>query len=175
VNSSGFQEIVILPNNANVVLTARQVAQLTPHRVHVIATETAPQGIAALLAFNFQADMQTNVGAMQQAAHAVHTVEVTRAVRDAEVDGLGVEAGQLLGIYDGRVITAASTADEALLASVDHARSNELEIVTIYWGAESSEGAAQNVASKIRHAHPGLAVEIVEGGQAHYPYVVSLE
>src|SRR6266852_3909237 len=87
VNSSGYQELIILPNNSNIVLTAKHVQELTPHKVTVIPTETAPQGIGALLAFNFQADMQTNVGAMEQAAHAVHTVEVTRSVRDAEIDG----------------------------------------------------------------------------------------
>src|SRR6266851_9909652 len=75
VNSSGYQELIVLPNNHNIVLTARQVQELTPHTVKVIPTETAPQGIGALLAFNFQADMQTNVDAMEQAAHAVHTVE----------------------------------------------------------------------------------------------------
>src|SRR5439155_21663903 len=130
VNSSGYGELIILPNNSNIVLTAKHVQELTPHSVTVIPTETAPQGIGALLAFNFQADMQTNVAAMEQAAHAVHTVEVTRAVREAEVDGHSVQAGQFLGIYDGQVISATSGADEALFASVDHARSNELELVT---------------------------------------------
>ena len=83
----------------------------------MVPTETVPQGIGALLAFNFQADMQTNQAAMEQAAHAVHTIEVTQAVRDAEVDGLSVEAGQFLGIYDGRVVAAAESADEALLSA----------------------------------------------------------
>src|SRR4030088_1202654 len=85
VNSCGYKELIILPNNSNIILTAQHVQELTPHMVTVVPTETAPQGIGALLAFNFQADMQTNVAAMARGAHAVHTVEVTRAARDAEV------------------------------------------------------------------------------------------
>jgi uncharacterized protein len=175
VNSSGYQELIILPNNSNIIMTARHVQDLTPHTVTVVPTETAPQGIGALLAFNFQADMQTNVEAMEQAAHSVHTVEVTRSVRDAEVDGVQVKAGDMLGIYDGRIVSVSSRADEALLRTFDHAPVDALEIVTIYYGAGASDEAAQAVAAQIRHAHPGLAVEVVAGGQPHYQYVASLE
>jgi DAK2 domain fusion protein YloV len=175
VNSSGYKELVILPNNTNIVLTAKRVQELTPHKISVVPTETAPQGIGALLAFNFQADMQTNVGAMEQAAHAVHTVEVTRAVRDAEIDGLPVKAGDVLGIYDGHIVGSSASADEALLRSFSHAPIDSMEIVTIYWGEGASDAEAHAVSASIRQAHPGLAVEVVEGGQPHYPYVVSIE
>jgi DAK2 domain fusion protein YloV len=175
VNSSGYKQLIILPNNSNIVLTARQVQELTMHEVTVVPTETAPQGIGALLAFNFQADMPTNVGAMEQAAHAVHTVEVTRSIREAEVDGVKVKAGNMLGIYDGCVVEVSDSAEEALLSTLGRAPIDSLEIVTIYHGATASEAAAQGVAARIREAHPGLAVEVVEGGQPHYPYVVSLE
>jgi dihydroxyacetone kinase-like predicted kinase len=175
VNSSGYKELVILPNNSNVVLTARQVQELTPHRVAVVATESAPQGIGALLAFNFQADMQTNISAMEQAAHAVHTVEITQAVRDAEVDGHQVTAGQMLGIYDNHVVAATDTPDAALLAALEQAPLLSMEIVTIYFGKDASEADAKAVAARIRDAHTGLDVEVVAGGQPHYPYVVSLE
>jgi DAK2 domain fusion protein YloV len=175
VNSSGYKELIILPNNSNIILTARHVQELTPHKVSVVATETAPQGIGALLAFNFQADMQTNVGAMDQAAHAVHTVEVTRSVRDAEVDGLEVKSGDMLGIYDGRIVAVADSPEQALLRTFDTAPTEALEIVTIYYGAGATDTDAQKVAARIREAHPGLPVEVVEGGQPHYPFVVSLE
>jgi fatty acid kinase len=175
VNSSGCKQLVILPNNGNVVLTARQVQELTPHEVQVIATETVPQGIGALLAFNFQSDMQTNVVAMEQAAHAVHTIEVTRAVRDAEVDGMSVREGEYLGICNGRVVVSSPTVDGALLTALTHGHVEEMEIVTIYYGESATQAGAEDVAARIREQHSGLAVEIVEGGQPHYPYVVSLE
>ena len=119
--------------------------------------------------------MQTNVAAMEQAAHAVHTLEVTRAVRDAEIDGLTVKSGELLGIYDGRIVTTSNSADEALLGALSHAPVDGLEIVTIYHGVGASQDQAQTVAARIREAHPGLDVEVVDGGQPHYPYVASLE
>ncbi|HYW86492.1 MAG TPA: DAK2 domain-containing protein, partial [Chloroflexota bacterium] len=175
VSSSGYKELVILPNNKNIVLTAHHVQELTPHTVRVIPTETVPQGIGALLAFNFQSDLDTNVAAMEQAAHAVRTIEVTRAVRDAEVDGVQVRTGQMLGIYDGHVAVAADGVEEALLGSLREASVESFEIVTLYHGAGASEDEAQAFAGRIRDAHPGLAVEVVEGGQPHYPYVVSLE
>ena len=175
VNSSGYQELIILPNNSNIVLTARQVQELTPLSVTVVPTETAPQGISALLAFNFQADVQTNVEAMEQAARAVHTVEVTRSVRDAEVDGVPVKVGDMLGLYDGRIVETADTPNLALVRAFEHASIDALEIVTIYYGAGASADSARSIAADMRAAHPGLAVEVVEGGQPHYPYVASLE
>jgi hypothetical protein len=175
VNSSGYKELIVLPNNSNIILTARHVQELTPHTVTVVPTETAPQGIGALLAFNFQADMQTNVEAMEQAAHAVHTVEVTRAVRDAEIDGVQVTAGEMLGIYDGRIVVSSPTADQALLQAFGHAQADALEIVTIYYGAGTAEAEAKTAAAQLRQAHPALSVEVLHGGQPHYPYVVSLE
>jgi DAK2 domain fusion protein YloV len=175
VNSSGHQELIVLPNNRNIILTAKHVQELTAHNVAVIPTETAPQGIGALLAFNFQADMQTNVAAMEQAAHSVHTIEVTRSVRDAAIEDVQVRSGDFLGIYDGRIVVAPPTADEALLETLSLAPVDGLEIVTIYYGAGASEDQARAVAGQIRAAHPGLDVEIVDGGQPHYPYIVSLE
>jgi fatty acid kinase len=175
VNRSGHKELIILPNNSNIVMTARHVQELTPHTVEVIATETVPQGIGALLAFNFQTDMQSNVAAMQQAAHAVHTIEVTQAVRDADVDGVNVRSGEFLGISDGRVIISGPTADDVLLSALGTVVTDALEIVTVYFGSGASEAQAQAVAARVRDQHNGVAVEVVDGGQPHYPYVVSLE
>jgi dihydroxyacetone kinase-like predicted kinase len=81
----------------------------------------------------------------------------------------------MLGIYDGHIVGVSGTADDALLRTFDHAPVDALEIITIYYGADATENDAQGVAGRIRAAHPGLAVEIVAGGQPHYPYVVSLE
>jgi dihydroxyacetone kinase-like predicted kinase len=175
VNRSGYKELIVLPNNSNIVLTAKHVQELTPHTIQVIPTETVAQGISALVAFNFQADMQTNVTAMEQAAEAVHTIEVTRAVRDADVDGLSVRAGQYLAILDGRVTVAADTAEGALLSALSSTPVDEMEIVTVYFGEGASEDQAQAVAARVRDQHSGLAVEVVEGGQPHYPYIASLE
>ena len=131
----GCKELVILPNNSNIILTARHVQELTPHSVAVIPTETAPQGIGALLAFNFQADMQTNSGGDGAGRARGATIEVTQSVRDAEVDGLSVEAGQFLGIADGRIVAASCDCRRgAGVGARDRRRSSDMEIVTIYFG-----------------------------------------
>jgi dihydroxyacetone kinase-like predicted kinase len=175
VSSCGYRELVILPNNPNVVLTARQVNELTPHTVEVVPTESAPQGIGALLAFNFQADLPTNVAAMQRAARSVHTAEVTRAVRDAEVDGISVQAGQWLGIFDGQVVAADESAEAAARRAIERGPLDSLEVVTIYYGSDTTEARARGLAEQVRAARPGLEVEVVAGDQPHYPYIVSLE
>jgi uncharacterized protein len=174
-NRAGYQELILLPNNKNVILAARNAQTLTPHRLQVVPTESVPQGIGALLAFNFQADLDTNVAAMQQAARAVRTVEVTRSVRDAEVDGVQVRAGHMLGLYDGRVLLTDPSPDQALLRVLEQVATDSLEIVTIYYGQDATEAQAEAVAERIRQEHPALAVEVVAGGQPHYPYVASLE
>jgi DAK2 domain fusion protein YloV len=177
VQSCGYREVVILPNNPNIVLTARQVQEFqpTPHTIEVVPTESVPQGIGALLAINFDADLATNVDAMRRAARAVRTVEVTRAVRDAEVDGIAVHIGDWLGIFDSRVVAAAGSPEAAGLQAIQHAPLDTLEVVTIYYGADSSEAPARHLAEQVRAARPGLEVEVVAGDQPHYPYVVSLE
>jgi dihydroxyacetone kinase-like predicted kinase len=176
VQSCGYPEVVILPNNANIVSAARQVQELTPHTIEVVPTESMPQGIGALLAFNFEGDLATNVSAMRRAAKSVRTVEVTRAVRDArDLDGIAVQAGQWLGIFDGRVVAAEDSPGAAGLRAIEQAPLDTLEVVTIYYGADSSEAAARHLADQVRAARPGLEVEVVPGDQPHYPYVVSLE
>jgi dihydroxyacetone kinase-like predicted kinase len=141
----------------------------------VVPSESTPQGIGALLAFNFQADLSTNVAAMTRAARSVRTVEVTRAVRDAEIDGRPVRIGQWLGMFDGKLVTVEPAPEAAALAAVEHGRLESIEVVTIYYGTEATEASARDVAERVRAARPGLEVEIVAGGQPHYSYVVSLE
>jgi uncharacterized protein len=105
----------------------------------------------------------------------VRTVEVTRSVRDAEVDGVQVRAGHMLGLYDGRVLLTDPSPDRALLRVLEQVATDSLEIVTIYYGQDATEAQAEAVAERIRQEHPALAVEVVAGGQPHYPYVASLE
>ncbi len=174
-NRSGYQELLLLPNNPNIILTAHSAQAVAPQRIEVVPTRSVPEGITALLAFNFQADLETNATTMLQAAHAVHTVEITRSVRDAEVDGIAVHVGDVLGIYDGRVLLTDATAERALQGVLEQTATESLEIVTVYFGADATADDAERVAAAVRAAHPGLAVEVVDGGQAYYPYVASLE
>lgn len=177
VNGSGYPQVVLLPNNTNVLLAARHAAALATHAcIDVIETRTVPQGIGALLAFNFQTDLATNVAAMTRAAHTVRTLECTRAVRDAVVgDGLRVGAGEFLALLDGDVVATAPTAEAAVLEALGRAPTASLEIATVYYGQEADEEAANALAAAIRVRASPVEVEVVAGGQPHYPFIVSLE
>ncbi len=100
INSAPTDAVIVLPNNGNVVLTARQAAEMAPKQVRVVPTKSIPQGIAALSAFTFTADLDTNAAEMTEVASGVHTGEVTRAVRDATIGGVAVKSGQVIGLLD---------------------------------------------------------------------------
>lgn len=175
VQRSVYSQVIVLPNNSNIALTARHAAELSTLPVRVLPTASVAQGIGALLAYNFQADLDANADAMTHAASAVHTVEITRAVRDAEVDGLPVKCGQVLGILDGTVVTAGASPLQAALSALAHSTLTAMELVTIYTGEGVADAEAQELAAAIRGSHPALQVDVVEGGQPHYPFILAIE
>lgn len=175
IRSLPQREVVVLPNNSNVIMAARQTAGLIDKRVEVLPTKTAPQGVAALLGFNYQADLAANLRAMSAALGQIQTAEVTTAVRDATADGVSVRAGQTIGLLNGDLVTAAD--DQAaviddLLARMELADS---EIVTIYRGAAVGRPAAEALAERIRAAYEHLEVEVQDGGQPLYDFIISAE
>ena len=170
------QAVIILPNDKNIVLAAQHVQQLTKKVVHIIPTVTVPQGIAALLAFNFQANLETNVQAMMRAtAGNVQTAEITRAVRSITLDGLECKEGEFIGLLNGRL-----TASHQSLAAIAHTMLEQMgagdsEIITVYHGADVSSDDAARFADEIRQRYPRLEVEVLSGGQPHYFYILSAE
>jgi len=168
-------KVVILPNNKNVVLTAQQVESLTNKSVKVVPTETIAQGVTALVAFNPEADFETNAKLMTQAKSTVKTIEITWATHSARLNGLDIKKGQAIGLLDGRLLAVGDGAGEVLcdlLARIDLAKAG---IITIYYGADTDETEAEQVSTGIRQQHPTLEVEVVDGGQPHYNYIVSVE
>ncbi len=175
VNAVSSDKVIILPNNKNIVLTAEQVKGLTDKTIEVIPTKTIPQGVAALLAFDYEADFSTNADLMREARSMVKTIEITRAVRAAQLDGLSIKKKQAIGLLDGDLLAAGKdTQDilEKMLAKIDV---NQNEIVTIYYGAEATPEDANQVSESIREKYPQLQVEVVKGGQPYYDYIVSIE
>ena len=168
-------KVIILPNNKNIVLTAEQVQPLTDKRIKVVPTKTIPQGVAALLTFDYEADFETNAQLMMEALSTVKTIEITRAVRSAHLDGLHIKRKQVIGLLDGDLLAAgASTIDviKKMLAKLDLKKG---EIITVYYGAETEPGEPEQVSASIRELYPQLQVEVVRGGQPHYNYIVSIE
>lgn len=169
------QDVVLLPNNSNIILTARQAQQVSAKHVVVVPTRTVPQGIAALLAFNYQADLDENVALMGEAANAVETIEVTQAVRSAQVNGLAVRDGQIIGLVNGDLVTAGEDVTAVVADLLARVNAAEREILTIYYGEGVAEADAEALAEEMRGRYPDLEIEVLDGGQAHYHYVISAE
>ena len=175
VEKSPAQKVILLPNNGNVVMSARQVPQLTSKQVYVIATDSMPQGIGALLAFNYEADFETNCKAMEAAYQRVQTVEITRAVRSVQIDGINVTAGDVIGLVNGRLVTAGTDLESIVHETLSRMHTEQYEIVTLYYGADIAADTASMMAQRIKEQFPGQEVEVVEGGQPFYSYIISAE
>jgi DAK2 domain fusion protein YloV len=175
IESVPQDKVIILPNNENIVLTARQVPALTTKKVEVVATETIPQGVAALLAFNYDADIETNTSAMEEAKSAVKTIEITRAVRPTRIGDLKVRWRQAIGFVDGELISAGGKPFEVLWEVLESLDIEGSEVVTIYYGSNTKRVEAERIAEKIRQQYSHLEVELVYGGQPHYNYIASVE
>jgi len=169
------EKVVILPNNKNIVLTAEQVQSLTSKKVHVVPTKTIPQGVAALLAFDYEADLETNTVSMYQAQSEVRSIEITRAVRATRLGGLNIKKNQAIGFLDGDLVAVADKPDDVLTEALERVNPEEAEVVTIYYGADTKLAEAEQAAAAIREQYPQLQVEVVQGGQPHYNYIASVE
>jgi hypothetical protein len=168
-------QVVVLPNNKNIIATAEQAAERSSKRVTVVPSRTIPQGVAAVLAMNSDQPFEENAAAMERALASVRSAEVTRAVRATTLEGRRIEAGQAIGIVDGELRVVAGDVNAAVLACVDEMRSPDASLLTLYAGEDARDEDADALVAELRARHPELEVELVRGGQPHYPYILSLE
>jgi len=173
--SVASDKVIILPNNKNIVPAAEQVQSLTNKSIRTLPTETIPQGIAALLAFDYEADFETNVEIMNKARTAVRTIEITRAVRSTKLGGLRIKKKQAVGLLDGDLLAAGDNTTDVVNKMLAKLDLNKAEVVTIYYGADTESAEAEQVGVSIREQHPKLQTEVVRGGQPHYNYIISIE
>jgi DAK2 domain fusion protein YloV len=169
------EQVVLLPNDKNIVMTAEQVIPMSKKKVSVVKTTTLPQGAAAMLAFSPDEELDTNVEAMAEAKESIHTVEITRAIRSTSIGGLRIKEGQCIAVVNGELKVARRTPGAALKAALGHLPMDELSLVTLYYGTETDEGEARRVARELRRPYPQHDVDIVYGGQPHYYYIASVE
>ena len=175
VESAPSNNIILLPNNKNIVSAASQIHSLTSKKVKVIPTRNIPQGIAALLAFDYEKNLEKNARTMEEVASKVRTIEVTRAARETCLEGLEIRKGQIIAILgDEELIARADKIGDVILEALGKAEAEEAGIVTIYYGAEINSAEAQEIAQEIRDRYH-TEVEVVYGGQPHYNYIISLE
>jgi len=175
VKAVASDKVIIIPNNKNIILTAEQVKSLTNKKVEVVPTRTIPQGVAALLSFDYEADFETNARLMTEAQSTVKTIEITHAVRSAQLNGLKIKKKQAIGLLDGDLLAAGENPIAVLnkmLAKIDLSKA---EIITVYYGVDTEPDEAERVSTNIREKYPQLQVEMVRGGQPYYNYIVSIE
>jgi len=175
VNSLEAEEVIILPNNPNVIPTAQKAAEISTKKIKVIPSRTVPQGISALLSFNPELTLEENAENMSEAIKYVRTGEITVAVRSSNVEGVEVVQGQLIGLLDGKLLTAGDTMEEVVLKLLEKMEASNGEVLTLYYGADVKEEEALALAEKIRGLFPHLNVETIWGGQPYYHYIISLE
>jgi len=168
-------EVVVLPNNKNVLLTAQQAADLSGKITHVLPTRTVPQGIGALLAVRFDQAPAQILADMGEAAGHVRTAELTIAVRDAEIDGLCVHTGDTLGLLDGDLVSAGVGAEPVLADLLARMPADRYEVATIYRGRDATDAQNAELLAFLRATYPDLQIEEQSGEQAHYHFVLSVE
>ncbi len=169
------REIIILPNNSNILLAAQQSASLNDKDVVVLSTKTIPQGIAALLSHNPLAGLGEDAVAMKEAMQGVKSGQVTKAVSDAEFDNIQVKEGDFIGIGEGKLLSKGQALDEVVLDLLHHLQADDAEIVTLYYGEPIQKENANRLAEKIMAAYQECEAEVVYGGQPYYHYILSVE
>jgi DAK2 domain fusion protein YloV len=168
-------EIILLPNNSNIILAAQQARDMSSKQVEVVPSRTVPQGISAMLAHNMQADLAENASIMSRALSNVDTGEVTVAIRDASIDGVEVRAGDVIGLLNDTLSTKGETPEEVVHLLLTQMDAREAEIITVYYGEPVGLEAAQALGEEISQTYPDQHVEIVVGGQPYYHYIISTE
>ena len=167
--------MLLLPNNPNVVAAAEQVAGVVGKIVKVVPSRTVPQGIASLLAYNPEQSVEENARGMEERLESVHTVEMTKAVRDASLDSVSVKEGQYLGLIEHRPVVAGNTAGEAMDRALDELGLDGGYLVTLYYGEGVAVDEAAALARALKERPDTPEVEAVWGGQPHYQYIASVE
>ncbi|HWR41332.1 MAG TPA: DAK2 domain-containing protein [Patescibacteria group bacterium] len=175
VHGGHADRYIILPNNKNIILAANQVKKLLGDRVTVIPTTNIPQGLAAILAFNAEASLEENLRRMTAQAERVKAGAITIAVRDSQVRGETVPAGRFIGVADHEVLTAGAELQPVLQDLARQLAGEDSEMVSLYYGLDLTEAAANAVANQLRQALPQLEVELYFGGQPQYHFLISVE
>ena len=168
--------VFVLPNNKNIILAANQAAAICEDKkLVVIPTKTIPQGITALISFAADASVEENESAMTEEIANVKTGQVTYAVRDTMIDNKEITKNDWMGMGDSGLLSVNADIDVAFKEMVDQMVTEDSSVISIYWGEGSDQSKAEALGAAVQEKYPDLEVEISEGGQAVYAYIVSVE
>ena len=175
VNKVPAETVFVLPNNKNIIMAAQQVDALTPKHVIVIPSKTVPQGITAMLSFNPEGTEEENVMALTEALGTVDTMQITYAARNSDFDGHDIHEGDYLALYGSALFGTNKDIRVLLKALAEKVKESEKEYVTIYYGADVKEKHAQKAADIFAEICPNADVNLLNGGQPVYYYLISAE
>jgi DAK2 domain fusion protein YloV len=169
------ENIIILPNNKNIILAAQAASQASTKRVAVIPSKSIPQGLNALLQLDPDGNFDEIVKKMNNALLDSDTGEITIATRDVEIDGVKVKQGSVIGLLNGRLVASQKTLEKTCLSLLKKIKMDEKERITLFYGNQISEDEVNNIVEKITKAYPAHEIEIHAGGQPHYQFIISIE
>lgn len=176
IDKVNAKTVYILPNNKNIILAANQAKDLTEDKeIVVVPSKTAPQGVAALIAFDAQASSEDNLANMISDMGNVKTGQVTYAVRDTSIDGKTINAGDIMGIDDNGIVSVSTDLFESTKELLDHMVDEDSELISIYYGAEVKEEDAKEFENYVTENYEDCDVEFNYGGQPIYYYILSVE
>ena len=174
VEKINIDNIIILPNNKNIISAAKQVSELSDKNIAIIETKTIPQAISALMVYNDKLSPEELKEDMEAEIEYVKTLEITKAVKDSKVNGMDINEGHYIGLYDGDILVTAENIEETIMSLLDKTNEAE-ELVTIYYGDMIKKAEAENLKKAMEEKYNFDEIEVYEGGQPIYPYIISLE
>lgn len=170
------KQIILLPNNKNIILAAEQAAKMAEDvAVRVVASRSIPQGIAALMAYDSEGELEETVANMAESMAHVRSGEVTHAVRDTMIDGITIKEGQLLGIVEGKIKAVGNDMTQLVKDTLQEMHLHRAELVTLYYGSDVTEAAAYNLLHDLEETFSDMEFELYQGAQAVYSYLISAE
>lgn len=176
VKEAHAEKVIVLPNNKNIQMAANQAAEVSEDAaVAVVATRTISEGLASLLAFNPEASLEDNQAAMSEQMTLVSSGQITNAVRDTNIDGVEIKKDDFMGIVDGKILVSIADRKEATLATVDKMIDDDSEILTIIYGEDADASEVEEITEAVEAKYPDVEVEVHEGNQPVYTYLLSVE
>lgn len=176
VKEAHAEKVIVLPNNKNIQMAANQAAEVSEDAaVAVVATRTISEGLASLLAFNPEASLEDNQAAMSEQMALVSSGQITNAVRDTNIDGVEIKKDDFMGIVDGKILVSIADRKEATLATIDKMINDDSEILTIIYGEDADASEVEEITEAVEAKYPDVEVEVHEGNQPVYTYLLSVE
>lgn len=175
IEQANAKNVLILPNNKNIVMTAEQAAELTDVNAAVVPTQTIPQGVSAMLSFQPEATLDDNQKQMTEAKDHVRSGQVTYAIRDTQIDGMTIENGNYMGICDDVIKASDKDKGETLQLLLKEMIADDDEILTILYGEDVSEKEMDKLTSYLEKTYPDLEIEVHHGNQPIYSFILSVE